>query len=116
MPFTQTALGAMNTSFGNANIASVPVELFEPGTSLVTAVKEMGLDTAHLGNWLRGVPDGLQEAIRATIFSALNRDPRSAITFSWAPAFDYELSIWDVAAGPATPGGITILLKSPYER
>ena len=116
MPRTQTALGAMNTGFSNDKIGEVPISLFEPGTSLTGAAQELGLDTAGLGNWLEGVPAGLQEAIRATIFSALNRDPRSAITFAWAPAYDYELKVWDVAPTAATPGGITILLKSPYQR
>lgn len=116
MPFTQTALGSMNTAFGNANIAGVAPELFQPGSSLTRAATAMGLDTAGLGDWLHGIPPGIHEAIRATILSALEREPRSAITFSWAPAFDYELQLWDVPAGRKTPGGITIHLKSPYER
>jgi hypothetical protein len=106
----------MNTSFGNDNIGSVRPDLFEPGRTLAQAAAEMDLDQAGFGNWIEKVPAGIQEAIRATIYSALTRSPRSAITFMWVPGNDYALSIWDVGAGPESPGGISILLKSNHLR
>jgi hypothetical protein len=36
------------------------------------------------------------------------------ITFAWAPGYDYELSVWDVADTADTAGGITVLLRSRY--
>jgi hypothetical protein len=56
----------------------------------------------------------MREALRAIIYQALGTTPPTQITFSWAPAYDYELTIWDAPNTRRTRGGITVLLKSRY--
>jgi hypothetical protein len=112
----QTMVSSLNAVFREENLPEVPVELFDRDVTLGEAARRLGVDDRGLSEWLDTIPAGLHDGIRATIRSALTRDVPHPITFAWAPAFDYELSMWDVSAGPRTPGGVTILLKTPYDR
>ncbi|MDQ1373269.1 MAG: hypothetical protein QOJ09_607 [Actinomycetota bacterium] len=116
MPMMQTMVNSMNAAFSIERMSEIGPDLFEPDVTLGEAARRLGLDDRGLSEWLDKMPAGLHDGIRATIRSALTRGEPQPITFAWAPAFDYELSMWDVSAGPHTPGGITILLKTPYDR
>ena len=45
---------------------------------------------------------------RGVIYHALSSRPAKPIVFSWAPAYDHELTIWE------TTCGISVLYKSRY--
>ena len=115
MPASQSALTHMNHMSHPDNIDSINPELFAPGTNLADAIGLVG-DGAPPGfaEYLQALPVGIAEACRAVIFSALNRSPRQPITFAWAPAYDYELQVWDISDTSTSRGGITLLLRSRY--
>jgi hypothetical protein len=116
MPALQTLVGALNQKFSIDELQNLPLDLFEPQRPLSEALDQLGVGgrLEGLTAYLNSLPPALHEAIKASVRSALERNPRSPVTFAWAPGYDFELTIWDVAATPATPGGVTILLKSPY--
>ena len=114
------ALSKLNTAFGgDPSPVQEHATQFELGKKLGPALGGVLKPSApELGNLLEAyvatVPPAFQEAIRAIIHYALTAKPRALITFAWAPAYDFELNIWEIVEpAPASPG-ITILLKSRY--
>jgi len=120
VPALQTALTHMNAMSHPGRIETIDPELFAPGTNLADAVGLLSQDEVPeqlvgvFAEYIQTLPPAISEACRAVIFSALNRSPRQPITFAWAPGYDYELQLWDVSDTDATPGGITLLLRSRY--
>ena len=54
------------------------------------------------------MPGSMRESVRSVIYHALTSKPAKPIVFSWAPAYDHELTIWE------TTCGISVLYKSRY--
>jgi hypothetical protein len=115
MPIMQGVIERLNAVFHRKHIREVDPALLAPGASLSTAARKVGAARAlfereFIDSW----PPALQETIRAAIYSALTRKPRIPVTFSWAPGYDFEVSIWEAAGTQRTMGGITIHLRSRY--
>jgi hypothetical protein len=114
-------LGELNAAFGGARpvVRADQALLFEPGRplgpSLAAALgqKEAQLSSL-LATFISAMPGALQESLRATLHYALTQEPRSLVNFAWAPAYDFELDIWEAVEPAPHPSGITILLKSRY--
>lgn len=119
MPGLQTVLSRINLAFGRDQIAQVAADAYAPGKPLGPPETAIPKDSPLYQLWLeyvRQVPQSIQEAMRAIIYQALSSKPPTTITFAWAPAYDYELTVWQTPDTTRTKGGITILLKSPYDK
>lgn len=106
-----------NVLFSRGNIDKFEFDpaMLAPGQPASSFLRELGIVNSDPElDYLRSWPDGLKEALRATIISALSRSPRVPLMFSWAPAYDYELNVWEELGTDGDPGGITILLRSRY--
>ena len=119
MPHLQTALGTLNIAFSKENIAKlVPHrDAFREGQTLGQGGVVIDDKMALRGSWtkfLGEIPIAMQEAIRAVIFSALGTKPPTAITFAWAPGYDFEVLLWQAPDTRTSRGGITVLIKSRY--
>jgi hypothetical protein len=115
MPAFQVMLDRLCGVFGAEGIQGVPTELFDGGRSLPEIAKELGIaQNRREEEIIRGIPDEMQEALRAVISRNLARADRLPITFAWAPAYDYELNLWVVPGTDESRGGITVLFKSRY--
>lgn len=118
MPRMQTAVSALNVTFGAERIGEVDPAPFSPGDgaeTLSAAFVAAGVELEDATQrYIDGWPSALQAAVRATVHENLARDGRVPITFAWAPGYDYEATIWDVRDTSETAGGITVLLKSRY--
>lgn len=116
MPRMQTAVTAMNVTFGADRIGDLdPMAFTRGGESLAGAFVQSGVELDDATQrYIDGWPSALRAALRATIEENLARDGRVPITFAWAPGYDYELTIWDVRDTTETAGGITVLFKSRY--
>ena len=66
------------------------------------------------GNYVAMMPRGFQESLRAILHYALTSEPRVLLNFSWAPAYDFEMTIWEMPEPPPAHTGMTILLKGRY--
>jgi hypothetical protein len=108
-------LTSLNVRFSHDHLHEVPAELFEPGRKLSEAARDERMRVHHfeMAHYLDQLPPAIHEAIRGAVHSALQREPRSPVTFAWAPGYDYELSIWDTPAA-GTPGGVTIFLRTRF--
>jgi|SwirhisoilCB3_FD_contig_31_10852053_length_447_multi_3_in_0_out_0_1 hypothetical protein len=82
---------------------------FEPGRTLNLnfLIHDDKLKNAAV-EYVRDMPGAIREGIRAVIYQALTATPPRSIVFAWAPAYDYELNVWDA------PCGITLFYKSRY--
>jgi hypothetical protein len=119
MPRMQTAVTALNATFGAGRIGDVDAAAFAPigdgPETLSEAFVRSGVELDDATQrYVDGWPSALQAAVRATVYENLARDGRVPITFAWAPGYDFEVSIWDVRDTAETAGGITILFKSRY--
>jgi hypothetical protein len=118
MPHLQTTLGTLNSAFSKDNIPKLVKQraAWCEGQKLATGVVIDSKVLLHSdwAKYLDQIPGALQEAIRSTIYYALGTTPPTAITFAWAPGYDYELSIWQAPDTRTSRGGITVLIKSRY--
>jgi hypothetical protein len=113
MPAMQTMLTDLNQRFGPEGIRAISTELLARDelrlSEVATAVGTFG---PGLARYLDELPPAIHDAILGVIRSAVARS--MPITFAWAPGYDHELSVWDVADTADTTGGITVLMRSRY--
>jgi hypothetical protein len=75
------------------------------GLGLLTDELESATDfLAVLAAW----PAGQTAAVKAALASAVQR--QVPVTVAWAPAYDFEVQLWE--GGAADPYGLTVLLRS----
>lgn len=115
MPAMQAMTERANVLFNRENIDKIDPQLLAPGVDLPTAARELGIaateaEVAFLSTW----PAGLQEALRATLYSALTTAPRLPVTLAWAPGYDYEMNLFQAAGTAQSIGGTTVTLRSRY--
>lgn len=115
MPFFQLMTGRLNRAFDWPGVNDIAPEVFDPGVSLVDLAleNEIAIDPRE-ADVLRSIPRGMQEALRALIRDNLARETSLAMTFAWAPGYDYELQVWEAPGVDGSRGGITVILRTRY--
>jgi hypothetical protein len=115
MPWIQRLAEIANRRFSREMINELDLGAFGSEKSLadIAAALEIATTPPEVA-YLRGWPAAQQEAVRAALFSALNREPRLPVTFAWTPAYDYEVAIFESAGTSESIGGMTIILRSRY--
>jgi hypothetical protein len=58
--------------------------------------------------YVESIPPAIRDGLRGVMYLALKATPPRTIVFALAPAYDYELTIWDMACG------ITVLYRGRY--
>ncbi|MDE2361195.1 MAG: hypothetical protein KGM42_00845 [Hyphomicrobiales bacterium] len=123
MPGLQTIVNEMNVIFGARNVRELSKrrELFALDKPLGSAGVVVGKEDVQYNLWqkyLAGLPPAIQKTIQAVVYLALDPAAPRTINWSWAPGYDYEITVWDVPDNSVTntPGGITLLIKSPYPK
>ena len=116
MPAYQTMLGELNKILGDPRERpDGVVEMFAPGREFTEAADALGVTRMEgVGGYIEKMPPSIIESLRAAIYSGLTRN--MAVTVSWAPAYDYEVNVWEAPGTDETAGGITVLLKSRYPK
>lgn len=114
-------LGELNCAFGGKNptVSAANFKAFSPGQELGPAlVSVMNSKHEELNGLLQAyvamMPRGFQESLRAIVYYALSSEPRVLLNFSWAPAYDFEMTIWEMPEPAPAHTGMTILLKGRY--
>jgi len=114
-------LARLNTEFGITNIHArvKEAERFAPGECLGSALSDLVGDSGAPVNqmfrrFVQLLPGGFQESMRSIIYYCLRSDPPVLINFAWAPAYDFELTIWEAVEPKPLVSGITMLLKTRY--
>jgi hypothetical protein len=96
-------------------IGELPASLLDGAPTLVELLRAVGaFERDGEADFVAQIPQSMQEAFIAILGSNLQRDVRKQMTVSWAPGYDWELTIWETSATGASPGGITMQIKSRY--
>ncbi|MDQ1449795.1 MAG: hypothetical protein QOC79_2766 [Actinomycetota bacterium] len=132
MPGMQVALGFLNKMFGDPEYLRRDrvnlLNLFRPGQTvneMVGVANEIlsgaleggsvvGADPTKIANLLKGEPPTIIEAQRAVVQRNLEREEPFGMTFAWAPAYDWELTVWESPPTDISPGWITVLIRGRY--
>ena len=117
MPVMQTMLHELNHKFGRDQIQATAArkDMYAPGQQIVGALIAGGTPLAPaFKDYLAQLPGAIHETLRSVIHHALSTTPPTHITFAWAPAYDYEITVWQAPDTRHTKGGITLLIKSRY--
>jgi hypothetical protein len=111
MPMFFEMLRKLNREFDEDRIEAFAQRraAFAPGARLDAGL----LDEPHSARraafqaYLDKLPGATHETIRSTIYFALSTKPPTPVTFAWAPARDFEITLWQPTCG------ITALVKGP---
>ena len=132
MPGMQVALSFLNKMLGDPELLRRDrdnlLNLFRPGQTVNEMVgvadtllnqamqggSVPGADPSRIAQLLRGEPPTIIEAQRAVVRRNLEREEPFGMTFAWAPAYDWELTVWESPPTDISPGWITVLIKGRY--
>jgi len=116
MPFLQAIAKRVNGGLTKEGLADLPNDTFEEPGSLVRVLVDQGfVEPGEEADYLEAFPSGLKEAVRAVLHDNLNATGGPLdVTVAWAPGYDDEVSVFQVANNARTQGGITILVRSRY--
>jgi hypothetical protein len=132
MPALQVALSFLNKALGDPEYLRRDrvnlLNLFRPGQTVNDMVDMTarllggaleggtvtGADPTKIAALLKGEPPTIIEAQRAVVQRNLEREEPFGMTFAWAPAYDWELNVWESPPTEISPGWITVLVKSRY--
>jgi hypothetical protein len=118
MPSFQAMSARASDVFGVSKVDVADETHFAPGTDLAATAESIGIAVNPQEKAvLAAIPEGIKEALRAVLYKNLLRPKgkRFTVSFAWAPASDYELTVWEVGPASTIPnsrGGITVLLKT----
>ncbi len=114
-------LGELNAAFGGTSPTIGPGQRahFAPGQKLGPALAsslnpEKDNLNQLLAAYIEMMPGGFQETLRSVIHYALGPDPQVLLNFSWAPSYDFELTMWEIVEPPEHNSAIHLLLKGRY--
>jgi hypothetical protein len=118
MPFAQVLCSYLNETFGPGEVDSRLEERLRGGEDLAELAGHLLADVpdrvrGRLVRYLSDMPSAMEAALKGVLVSNLDEDKRRPVTFAWAPGYDWEMTVWDVADGE-TRGGITVLVRSRY--
>jgi len=85
------------------------------GASLGDIIDALGL-VQHSAQraFIESTPASMQAAILAIARDNLSRPEPKQMMFTWAPAYDWELHLWESTASTVSEGGITVQIRSRY--
>lgn len=113
-------LGALNAAFGgmHPSVTAREAERFGPGASLGPALAGVLPRHPELNELLEAfvatIPLGMQRSLLSIIHHALTSERQVLLNFAWAPAYDFELTIWETVEPEPAHSGISVLLRSRY--
>jgi hypothetical protein len=119
MSYAQRLASDLNRFFGPGPVDTELVGRLSGEDRLGDIAYDLALDLdddlrVFLRDYLNGMPRAIEAAIRGVLLANLAEgDNRRPITFAWVPAYDWEVTVWDVADARSR-GGITVLLGSRY--
>ena len=116
MPTFHAIVRRANAKFTAEELSGLDPATFAEGRSLVEALEGLGVVEADSDEaaYLARFPSGLQEAVRALLHDNLISGQPLDVTFAWAPGYDDEVSLWQVADGEHSAGGITVFVRSRF--
>jgi hypothetical protein len=103
MPMFHSVVRHLNRQFDDDKIGDFAknAATFGPGRGLDVSV--LGFPDKTMSGlfqrYVDGLPAGMREVLRAILHHAMSATPPIPVSFSWAPASDYELTLWEPTCG-----------------
>ena len=112
MPMFRVLLDHLDRKFNSDHIKETAEQagVFAPGKPLDAGFL-VKADTPHFKTfqgYLDKLPGSIRETLRGVMYYSLTSKPAVPINFAWAPAYDFEVTVWEFGCG------ITVLLKTRY--
>ena len=115
MPVFHAMARRANAALTAESLGGVDPDLFAEGRPLVEGLQALGvIENEEEAAYVAAFPSGLQEAVRALLHDNIASGMPLDVTFAWAPGYDDELALWQVADGEHTRGGITVMVRSRF--
>jgi hypothetical protein len=118
MPFLQTMTNRACHIFSFENIKNLSIDNVPPGSTLSQLLQTLGIATTSQEIAAVGtIPGALQCSIMSIMNYAIDHnDPNDRIqmSFSWSPAYEWGLHVWEAHAVSGSPSAITINIEGPY--
>ena len=115
MPFMEGILPRLNRFLTQDAIGEFPAALLDREPTLVELLREIGVfERDGEADFVSQIPLSIQDALIAILRSNLHRHARKQMIVSWAPGYDWELTIWETESTSASRGGITMQIRSRY--
>ena len=115
MPLIQLMGERFNVVFSRDQLDKVRIDTLAVDRPFPEVLSELGIArTDEERQFLETWPAALQEAMRSVLLSAMRRSPRVPVAMTWAPGYDYELSVWEARSTATSPTAITVHVRSRY--
>lgn len=117
MPFLQVMSNRASYTFSYDNIATIDLSTIPADSGFCEYMQALNVArTDQEIAVLDSMPVAIQLAMLSVIHYAMEGDEqdRKQITFSWAPAYEWGVHIWEARAASGSPSAITINLEGPY--
>jgi hypothetical protein len=121
MPFLLGVLGELNVRFSEHRVHELVAQRAnfaqdKPFASVMADLVGSPGNPGHeaLKAFIAAMPGSFQKALAAGVHSALSTTPPTLVNWSWAPGYDYELTINHVPETAPEPSGLMVRLKSRY--
>jgi hypothetical protein len=115
VPLFETFLRRLNPIFDDEGVGRInPDQIdIDDRRSLRAMIAGMGVEvTPELDRFIDDFPPALMDAFKAAIRSAVMDG--KPVTFSWAPAYDYELHVWESRDFQGSKGAVNIQVRTRY--
>ena len=115
MPAYETMFKALAVQLEDPGVQNTLRGLLGGGASLGDIIDALGL-VQHSAQraFIESTPASMQAAILAIARDNLSRPEPKQMMFTWAPAYDWELHLWESTASTVSEGGITVQIRSRY--
>src|SRR5579859_5779562 len=115
MPWFEAMLPRLNRQLTYDTIGNLSADLLAGDPTFVELLRELEVfERDGEADFVSQMPQSMQAAFIAILRSNLERDVRKQMLVSWAPGYDWELTVWETTSTATTAGGITIQVKSRY--
>jgi hypothetical protein len=130
MPWLDTAFAHTSQMFGDpeflVNNRGALLALFAPGNDMADTTQRMLSAESPLQRAMKGadpndarivagaLPRLLMEVSRAVVYDNLQRESPVGITFSWQPAYEHSVTVWESPPTSISPGWINVVFKGRY--
>jgi hypothetical protein len=117
MPFLQVMSNRASCKFSYDNLSTLDLSAVPKDPSLIGYLQALNIARSTQDQAvINAMPSTIQISALSVMRHAVECDVanRKQITFSWAPAYEWGIHIWEARSAGGSPSAITIQLEGPY--
>ncbi len=115
MPYMEKTFSVLNALLAGDAINDTSAEVVADEPTLTEVLSRLTVTrTEDEVAFAETIPQSIQAALVAVLRANLLSDTRKQMTISWAPSYDWEMTVWESNSNELSAGGITVQLRSRY--